>query len=85
MADRRRLFVRRNIWLLEAWNPGDPVTTGYAKATSVSERLRPASCSWGVEAGTTPTLRRRQVSSIFTKRINRSGSHELRGELNGST
>lgn len=52
----------------------------------VSERLRPASFSWvAVEADATPALRRRQVASVFTKRINRCGGHGPQSELNGST
>jgi hypothetical protein len=51
----------------------------------VSERLRPASFSWvAVEADATPALRRRQVASVFTKRINRCGGHGPPSELNGS-
>ncbi len=40
MADRKHLFVRRDVWALEASNPWDKITTGYAKAVA-EMRKRP--------------------------------------------
>jgi hypothetical protein len=41
MAGQERLFVRRDIWTLDASNPWDAITTGYAKAVAEMRR-RPA-------------------------------------------
>jgi tyrosinase-like protein/polyphenol oxidase-like protein len=41
MAGHKHLFVRRDVWSLEASNPWDAVTTGYAKAVAEMRR-RPA-------------------------------------------